>query len=80
MAVFNVFDIGKPVKIVDLARKMIELAGYEPEKDIPITYTGLFKGERAVEASNMEKADLTATKKLKKSIKLPLIITMFSKP
>ena len=31
-----IFDMGKPVKIIDLARKMIQLAGYEPEKDIEI--------------------------------------------
>ena len=34
------FDMGKPVKIIDLAKKMIQLAGYKPE-DIPIIYTGL---------------------------------------
>jgi FlaA1/EpsC-like NDP-sugar epimerase len=61
-----VFDIGKPVKIVDLAHKIIELAGYEPEVDIPVTYTGLFKGERAVEASYMEIAGPTEHDKIKK--------------
>ena len=44
-----VFDMGRPVKIVDLARKMIRLAGYRPEIDIPITYTGLRPGEKLYE-------------------------------
>ncbi len=40
-----VLDMGKPVKIVDLAMQMIRLAGRAPE-DIPITYTGLRTGEK----------------------------------
>ncbi len=44
-----VFDMGKPVKIADLARRMIELAGMEPEKDIMIEYTGLRPGEKLYE-------------------------------
>lgn len=44
-----VFDMGKPVKIVDLARKMIQLAGLKPEKDIEIVYTGLRSGEKLYE-------------------------------
>ncbi len=44
-----IFDMGKPVKIVDLARKMIRLAGYVPEKDIEIVYTGLRPGEKLYE-------------------------------
>ena len=39
-------DMGKPVRIADLARDMIRLSGYEPETDIPIVYTGLRPGEK----------------------------------
>lgn len=44
-----VFDMGKPVKIVDLANNMIRLSGLEPGKDIEIVYTGLRPGEKLVE-------------------------------
>lgn len=44
-----VFDMGKPVKIVDLARKMIRLSGKEPDRDIHIEYSGLRPGEKLYE-------------------------------
>jgi FlaA1/EpsC-like NDP-sugar epimerase len=44
-----IFDMGKPVKIVDLARNMIKLAGLQPEKDIKIKFTGLRPGEKLYE-------------------------------
>lgn len=44
-----VFDMGDPVKIADLAAKMIELSGYEVDKDIQIEYTGLRPGEKLYE-------------------------------
>lgn len=44
-----VFDMGKPVRINDLARQMIRLSGLVPEKDIKITYTGLRPGEKLYE-------------------------------
>ena len=44
-----VFDMGKPVKIVDLARRMIELSGLIPDTDIKITFTGLRPGEKLYE-------------------------------
>lgn len=44
-----VFDMGESVKIANLARRMIELAGLEPEKDIRIAYTGLRPGEKLFE-------------------------------
>ncbi len=43
------FDMGKPVKIIDLAKRMIKLSGLEPEKDIPIKFTGLRPGEKLYE-------------------------------
>jgi FlaA1/EpsC-like NDP-sugar epimerase len=44
-----VFDMGKPVKIVDLAYKMIRLAGKVPDVDIKIAYSGLRPGEKLYE-------------------------------
>ena len=44
-----IFDMGSPVKIVNLARKMIRLAGYIPEVDIKIEFTGLRPGEKLYE-------------------------------
>lgn len=44
-----VFDMGEPVKIVDLARRMIKLSGFEPDMDIKIVYTGLRPGEKLYE-------------------------------
>ena len=44
-----IFDMGKPVKIVDLAIKMIKLAGLIPEKNIEIQFTGLRPGEKLFE-------------------------------
>ena len=44
-----VFDMGKPIKISDLARKVIKLSGKEPDTDIRIVYTGLRPGEKLYE-------------------------------
>jgi FlaA1/EpsC-like NDP-sugar epimerase len=44
-----VFDMGQPVKIADLARKMIKLSGLEPDDDIKIEYSGLRPGEKLYE-------------------------------
>ena len=41
-----VLDMGEPVKIVDLARQMIRLAGMRPDRDVAIVYTGLRPGEK----------------------------------
>jgi FlaA1/EpsC-like NDP-sugar epimerase len=44
-----IFDMGKPVKIIDLAHKMIRLAGFIPEEDIKIKIVGLRPGEKLYE-------------------------------
>lgn len=44
-----VLDMGKPVRILDLARQMISLAGLKPEEDIHIEFTGIRKGEKLYE-------------------------------
>lgn len=44
-----IFDMGKSVKIVDLAKRMIQLAGMEPNRDIQISYSGLRPGEKLYE-------------------------------
>ncbi len=51
-----VFDMGESVKIDELARRMIRLAGYTPDKDIMVEYTGLRPGEKLYEEvlSNQE--------------------------
>ena len=61
-----VFEMGKPVKIVDLATRMIELAGYTPYEDIKIEFTGLRPGEKLYEEvlSNEENTLPTPHKKI----------------
>jgi FlaA1/EpsC-like NDP-sugar epimerase len=56
-----VLDMGEPVKIDDLARKMIKLAGYTPDVDMKIEYTGLRPGEKLYEEMLMDEEGLKET-------------------
>jgi len=56
-----VLDMGKPVKIVDLARDLIRLSGLEPDVDIEIKFTGLRPGEKLYEELLMSEEGLTST-------------------
>lgn len=57
-----VLDMGQPVKIDELARKMIKLSGFEPDVDIQIEYTGLRPGEKLYEELLMSEEGLEKTK------------------
>jgi len=56
-----IFDMGKPVKIVDLAKKMIRLSGFEPGKEVDIVFTGLREGEKLYEELLNNKENTIAT-------------------
>ena len=56
-----VLDMGDPVRIDDLARKMIRLSGLEPDVDIKIVYTGLRPGEKLYEELLMSEEGLEKT-------------------
>ena len=60
-----VLDMGKSVKIYDLAKKLIRLSGYEPEEDIKIEITGLRPGEKLYEELLMDGEGLKSTKNKK---------------
>ena len=62
-----VFDMGESVKIAHLAKRMIELAGFEVGKDIEIVYTGLRPGEKLYEEvlSNTENTLPTPNKRIR---------------
>jgi FlaA1/EpsC-like NDP-sugar epimerase len=55
------FDMGSPIKIIDLAKKMIRLAGYTPGKDIEINFSGLRPGEKLFEELLNDKEQVIPT-------------------
>jgi FlaA1/EpsC-like NDP-sugar epimerase len=66
-----VLDMGEPVKIVDLAHNMIRLAGYEPETDIAIEFTGPRPGEKLHEVlfSEGEEGQPTAARRINRAVR-----------
>jgi FlaA1/EpsC-like NDP-sugar epimerase len=66
-----VLEMGDPVKIVDLARNMIRLAGYEPEGDIAIEFTGRRPGEKLHEElfGADERSQPTGTEKIVRAVR-----------
>lgn len=56
-----ILDMGKPMRIVDLARDLIRLSGLEPDKDIPIQFIGLRPGEKLYEELITEGEGIVAT-------------------
>jgi FlaA1/EpsC-like NDP-sugar epimerase len=66
-----VLDMGEPVKIVDLAHNMIRLAGFEPEQDIAIEFTGPRPGEKLHEVlfSEGEEGQPTAARRINRAVR-----------
>ena len=56
-----VLDMGEPIRIADLARRMIRLAGLEPDRDVAITFTGMRPGERLTEILESASETLRST-------------------
>ena len=57
-----ILDMGQPVNIVDLAKKLVRLSGFVPDKEIPIRFTGIRPGEKIVEQLVGEKEGIIPTK------------------
>ena len=57
-----VLDMGKPVRIMDLAKDLIRLSGFDPEVDMPIKITGLRPGEKLFEELLLDEEGISSTK------------------
>jgi FlaA1/EpsC-like NDP-sugar epimerase len=57
-----VLDMGQPVRIVDLAKQMIRLYGFEPDTDIRIEFTGMRPGEKLFEELSFSEESLSRTR------------------
>ena len=62
LAVLETLDMGKPIRILDLAKELIRLSGLEPDKDIPILFTQPRSGEKMSEELFDEKEKSEPTK------------------
>ncbi|MFL0251719.1 polysaccharide biosynthesis protein [Clostridium neuense] len=71
-----VLDMGKPVKIVDLAKDLITLSGFNPGEDIKIEFTGLRPGEKLYEELLMSEVALTSTEHKKIHVEKPMDVDM----
>lgn len=69
-----ILDMGKPVKILDLAEDLIRLSGYEPYTEIPIKIIGLRPGEKLFEELLLDEEGILATKHDKIFVAKPLEI------
>lgn len=70
-----VLDMGEPVKILDLAKDLIRLSGFEPNVDIEITYSGIRPGEKLFEELLTQEEGLGSTKHNRIFIGKPTTIT-----
>lgn len=76
-----VLDMGEQIKVADLARNMIVLSGFVPDKDIEIVYTGLRVGEKLYEElfEAGEQVLATAHGKINRAVGAPLVAEGFER-
>jgi FlaA1/EpsC-like NDP-sugar epimerase len=71
-----ILDMGRPVKIVDLARQMIRLSGFEPDTSIKIQFSGIRPGEKLFEELRMDHETMNRTKHEKVFVSTAPVKTM----